>query len=181
MCSTGESCITQGWCFLTMKENRRNGDGWDFNDVLYEQHLSPARSVYRGEQKGLFWNLTLCLKQGSSFQSQLICILQSQLVFECFCSRQRSSMCCFQCKDQVWHSWLCSPPFQDVCIWQFLVSTVSGERGNSLLTGCASGGSMEMRDSPNNLNCLLVNCVLSVTSVQVLAELQLLRGKLSNR
>lgn len=40
---------------------------------------------------------------------------------------------------------------------------------------------MEMRDSPDNLNCLLVNCVLSVTSVQVLAELQLLRGKLSNR
>lgn len=47
------------------------------------------------------------------------------------------------------------------------------------MTGCASGGSMEMRESSGNPNCLSVNSVLSVTAVQVLAEIQLLRGKLS--
>lgn len=45
MCRAGECCITQRCCFLTVKENRRNGGVWDLNDMLYEEYLPPARSI----------------------------------------------------------------------------------------------------------------------------------------
>lgn len=54
-----------------------------FNGML---GLSPVPCV-SGRRQGLFGNLPLCLKQCSSFESQLVCVLQSQqyLSFVCLC------------------------------------------------------------------------------------------------
>lgn len=67
------------------------------------------------------------------------------------------------------------------CVYTIAFDIYSSRRvrENSLLTGCASGSHMEMRDSQSGLPRLSVNCMLIVISVQVLAEIQLLTGKLS--
>lgn len=54
-----------------------------FNGLL---GVSPVHRV-SGRTQGLVGNLPLCLKQCSSFESQLVCVLQSQqcLSFVCLC------------------------------------------------------------------------------------------------
>lgn len=173
MPSTGEG--PQGCCFLGMKESRCGDEG--FNSVLC---LSPVQPV-SGRTQGLFGNLPLCLKQCSSFESQLVCVLQSQqcLSFVCLCLSLEQ---------------------QPVL---FLVTGLAVAQAAALLSvavlGCAGCGFWYLqqrkreREFHRDWMCvwkcygnkfglpgLLVTSMLIVASVWIFAGVELLRDKLSS-